>query len=141
MDESNASDKYNIRLCVKTMVHHLIAESFKVILEGKVSVFHAKEVTRWVPDFREDDIAQFKDGSDNHSVGIHKREEYNDDGVIPNSFQSIVNEYNIVENSPEHVENSRRQMENSPDHVENFDVHMENSLENSHKQLENFPNH
>ncbi|GJU53677.1 RNA-directed DNA polymerase, eukaryota, reverse transcriptase zinc-binding domain protein [Tanacetum coccineum] len=99
MDESNASDKYNMRLCVKTMV----------------------------PDFREDDIAQFKDGSDNHSVGIHKREEYNDDGVILDSFQSIVNEYNIVENSPEDVEN--------------FDVHMENSLENSHKQLENFPNH
>ncbi|GJS44121.1 hypothetical protein Tco_0569164 [Tanacetum coccineum] len=57
MDVSNASNKYNMRLCVKTRVHHLIAESFKVILEGKVSVVRAKEVTRWVPNSGEDDIA------------------------------------------------------------------------------------
>nr|GEV57189.1 hypothetical protein [Tanacetum cinerariifolium] len=114
MDESNASNKYNMRLCVKTRVHHLIAESFKVILEGKVLVFRSNEVTGWVPDFREDDIAQFEDGSDNHS------------------------------NSPEHVDNSRGRMGNSPNHVENFDVHVENSheqLDNFHNHVENSSDH
>ncbi|GJT30914.1 hypothetical protein Tco_0911189 [Tanacetum coccineum] len=57
MDDSNASNKYSMRLCVKTRVHHVIIESFKVILEGKVSVVRAKEVTRWVPNSGEDDIA------------------------------------------------------------------------------------
>ncbi|GKC07615.1 RNA-directed DNA polymerase, eukaryota, reverse transcriptase zinc-binding domain protein [Tanacetum coccineum] len=74
MDESNASNKYIMRLCVKT------------------------------------------------TVGIHKWEEENDDEVIPDSFQSIVNEYNIMENSPNHVENSPGQMHNSPNQMENFDV-------------------
>ncbi|GJV48255.1 RNA-directed DNA polymerase, eukaryota, reverse transcriptase zinc-binding domain protein [Tanacetum coccineum] len=145
MDESNASSKYSMRLCVKTRVHHLLSKSFKVILEGKVLVVSAKEVTRWVPDFEEDDIAQSEDGSDNNSVGIHKwEEENNDDEVIPNYFQSILNEYNIMENSP-------GQMESSPNHVENFDVHVENSheqledshdhVENSTEQIENSHNH
>ncbi|GKA93063.1 hypothetical protein Tco_0815049 [Tanacetum coccineum] len=61
-----------MRLCVKTRVHHLIVESFKVILEGKVSVFCAKEVTGWVPDIGDDDTARSEDGSDNNSVGINK---------------------------------------------------------------------
>ncbi|GKD41082.1 RNA-directed DNA polymerase, eukaryota [Tanacetum coccineum] len=100
-----------MHLCVKTRVHHLISESFKVILEGKVSVVRAKEVTRW--------------------------EGENDDEVIPNSFQSIVNEYNIMENFPDDVENSPRKMENSLDHVENYDVQVENSPKISPKQLEN----
>ncbi|GKA51445.1 RNA-directed DNA polymerase, eukaryota, reverse transcriptase zinc-binding domain protein, partial [Tanacetum coccineum] len=145
MDESNASNKYSMRLCVKTRVHHLIAKSFKVILEGKVSVVCVKEVIGWVLDFGEDDITQCKYDSDNNLVGIHKwEEENNDDEVIPNSFQSIVNEYNIMKNSP-------WQMESSPNHVENFDVHVENSheqLEDSHdhvenytEQIENSPNH
>ncbi|GJT16326.1 hypothetical protein Tco_0875032 [Tanacetum coccineum] len=110
----------------------------EVILEGKVSVVHVKEVTGWDPDFREDDIAQSKDGSDNNSIGIHKwEEENNDNEVILISFQSIVNEYNIMENPPNHVENSPGQMENSPNHVENFNDH----LKNSHEQLENSPDH
>ncbi|GJR86610.1 RNA-directed DNA polymerase, eukaryota, reverse transcriptase zinc-binding domain protein [Tanacetum coccineum] len=107
MDEPNASNKYSMCLCVKTRVHHLIVESFKVILEGKVSVVRAKEVTGWVPDFEEGDIAQSEEGSDNNS------------------------------NSPDDVENSSGQMKNSLDHVENYDVHMENSPEISYKQLDN----
>nr|GEV11850.1 hypothetical protein [Tanacetum cinerariifolium] len=51
MDDSNASNKYSMRLCVKTMSQHLTAESFKVILKGKVFVICAKEVTGWVPEF------------------------------------------------------------------------------------------
>ncbi|GJS88275.1 hypothetical protein Tco_0770911 [Tanacetum coccineum] len=87
MDESTASNRYSMRLCVKTRVHHLISESFKVTLEEKVSVVRAKEVTKWVPDFGVDDIAQSEDGSDNNSDGIHKWGEENDDEVIPDSFQ------------------------------------------------------
>ncbi|GKC79600.1 RNA-directed DNA polymerase, eukaryota, partial [Tanacetum coccineum] len=118
---------------------------FKVILEGKVSVVCVKEVVGWVLDFGEDDITQCKYDSDNNLVGIHKwEEENNDDEVIPNYFQSILNEYNIMENSP-------GQMESSPNHVENFDVHVENSheqledshdhVENSTEQIENSHNH
>ncbi|GJZ18941.1 hypothetical protein Tco_0555531 [Tanacetum coccineum] len=69
--------------------------------------------------------------------GLMWKEEENDDEVIPDSFQSIVNDYNIMENSPEHVENYPGKMENSPGHVENFGV----NVENSHEKLENFPNH
>ncbi|GJS13903.1 hypothetical protein Tco_0408375, partial [Tanacetum coccineum] len=58
MDDSKASNKYSMRLCIKTRVHHLIAESFKVILERKVSDVRTKELTRWVPDYGEDGIAQ-----------------------------------------------------------------------------------
>ncbi|GKA84830.1 RNA-directed DNA polymerase, eukaryota, partial [Tanacetum coccineum] len=87
----------------------VIAKSFKVILEGKVSVVRVKEVTRWVPEFREDDIAQSEEGSDNNS------------------------------NSPDGVEKSSGKIENSLDHVENYDVYVENSPEISPKQLENSP--
>ncbi|GJW84631.1 RNA-directed DNA polymerase, eukaryota, reverse transcriptase zinc-binding domain protein [Tanacetum coccineum] len=81
MDESNASSKYSMRLCVKTRVHHLLSKSFKVILEGKVLVVSAKEVTRWVPDFEEDDIAQSEDGSDNNSVGNEAVENVAHEGI------------------------------------------------------------
>nr|GEY28689.1 RNA-directed DNA polymerase, eukaryota [Tanacetum cinerariifolium] len=101
--------------------------------------------------FNRNDIAPSEDGSDNKSVGIHKCEKENDDEVIPDSFQSIVNEYNIIKNSPNHVENSPGKMENFLDHVKNFDVHVdtspdhvENSLvhvENSTKQMDNSPEH
>nr|GEZ65113.1 RNA-directed DNA polymerase, eukaryota [Tanacetum cinerariifolium] len=53
MDDSNVTNKYSMRLCVKTKIQHLITESFKVILGGKVSVVRAKEVIGWVPDFGE----------------------------------------------------------------------------------------
>ncbi|GKC16335.1 RNA-directed DNA polymerase, eukaryota [Tanacetum coccineum] len=116
---------------------HATFNRIPMILKGKVLVVRVKEVTRWVLDFWENDIAQSEDGSDNNSAGIHKWEEENDDQVIPDSFQSIRKEYNIVENSPDHVENSFGKMENSPDHMDNFDVH----VENSHEQLENYPDH
>nr|GEV22514.1 nucleotide-binding alpha-beta plait domain-containing protein [Tanacetum cinerariifolium] len=43
MDDSNSSNKYSMRLCVKITLQHLIAESFKVILKCKVYVVRAKE--------------------------------------------------------------------------------------------------
>nr|GEW70189.1 hypothetical protein [Tanacetum cinerariifolium] len=53
MDTSNILNKYSMRICVKTKVQHIITESFKVILEGKVSIVRAKEVIGWVPEFGE----------------------------------------------------------------------------------------
>ncbi|GJU74850.1 RNA-directed DNA polymerase, eukaryota [Tanacetum coccineum] len=55
--ESNISNKYNMRLCVKTEVKHLIAKSFKVILEGKICVVRGKEVIGWVLDFVEEEMS------------------------------------------------------------------------------------
>ncbi|GJV49452.1 RNA-directed DNA polymerase, eukaryota [Tanacetum coccineum] len=94
MDDSNVTNKYSMRLCVKTKIQHLIAESFKVILRGKVYVVRAKEVTGWVPDFGEQKYIQSEDGSDNHSVGIPNwvDADAEDEEVVPNSFQSNDNE-------------------------------------------------
>ncbi|GKD46852.1 RNA-directed DNA polymerase, eukaryota, reverse transcriptase zinc-binding domain protein [Tanacetum coccineum] len=61
MEDSNASNKYSMRLCIKTTVQLLIAKSFKVILEGKIAVVRAKEVTGWVPKFGLDDNLQQQD--------------------------------------------------------------------------------
>nr|GFA01652.1 RNA-directed DNA polymerase, eukaryota [Tanacetum cinerariifolium] len=55
MDDSNSLNKYCIRLYVKTRVQQLIAESFKVVLRGKISVVRAKEITGWVPEFGQED--------------------------------------------------------------------------------------
>ncbi|GJS99368.1 hypothetical protein Tco_0820538 [Tanacetum coccineum] len=101
MDESNASNKYSMRICVKTRVHHLVVECFKVILEGKVLVVRAKEVTRWVPDFEEDDIAQSKEGSDNNSV-----ENSHDD--VENSLDHVKNYDVHVVSHPDNGGNMRR---------------------------------
>nr|GEU79889.1 hypothetical protein [Tanacetum cinerariifolium] len=45
MDDSNSANKYILRICVKAAFFHLIAESLKVIIKGKVYVVRAKEVT------------------------------------------------------------------------------------------------
>nr|GEY59685.1 hypothetical protein [Tanacetum cinerariifolium] len=44
MDDSNSANKYSLRICAKTTFFHLIAESLKVIINGKVYVVRAKEV-------------------------------------------------------------------------------------------------
>nr|GEV09211.1 RNA-directed DNA polymerase, eukaryota, reverse transcriptase zinc-binding domain protein [Tanacetum cinerariifolium] len=69
MDDSNSANKYSLHICVKTTFFHLIAESLKVIIKGKVYVVRAKEVTGWVPDFREENSDESEDYSDNNSVG------------------------------------------------------------------------
>ncbi|GKF98609.1 hypothetical protein Tco_0297392, partial [Tanacetum coccineum] len=77
-----------MRICVKTKFQHLIAESFKVVLKGKVYVVRAKEVTGWVPDFRIDDTTQSDDISENNSVGIQNWVDTDKVEVIPGSFQN-----------------------------------------------------
>nr|GEV83435.1 RNA-directed DNA polymerase, eukaryota [Tanacetum cinerariifolium] len=116
MDESNASNKYSMRLCVKTMVHRLITKSFKVILKGKVLLVRAKEVTSIVNEYN------FMDNSFDH---------------VENSPGKMQNSPDHLENFNVHMENSHEQLENSPHHVENFTIHVENSTE----QMENFPDY
>ncbi|GJR42045.1 RNA-directed DNA polymerase, eukaryota [Tanacetum coccineum] len=66
---------------LRTNAKHLILESFKVSIKGKVITIRAKEVTGWVPDFGKTD-------SDINSVSIHNWEDTDDDDVvIPDSFQ------------------------------------------------------
>nr|GFC36503.1 RNA-directed DNA polymerase, eukaryota [Tanacetum cinerariifolium] len=104
-----------MRLCVKTKVQHLITKSFKVILKGKVFVIRAKEVTGWVRDFREENSSQSEDASDNNFIGIQNLVDAanDDDDVIPDSFQSNVNENsNVKDNANEgnHVERTQEQL-------------------------------
>ncbi|GJY78913.1 RNA-directed DNA polymerase, eukaryota [Tanacetum coccineum] len=127
IDDSNASNKYSMSLCVKTRVHHLIFESFKAILEGNISCLCKGSHS----------IAQSEDGSDYKLVENSPDHVENSHGQIENSLDH--NSPNHVENSHVYVENSlensAEQIENSPDHVENSYVHVENSLvhvENSH---------
>ncbi|GJT39893.1 RNA-directed DNA polymerase, eukaryota [Tanacetum coccineum] len=97
LDISNVPNKYSMRLCVKTRFQHLIVESFKVSLDGKVYVVRAKEVTGWIPDFREEKYNQSEDGNNNNLVAIHDWEKFDDEEVIPDSFQSHVNVATSVE--------------------------------------------
>ncbi|GKB10317.1 RNA-directed DNA polymerase, eukaryota [Tanacetum coccineum] len=67
MDLSNVLNKYSMRLCVKTYVQHLIVESFKVVLEGKV--FYC---------------------SDDNVVVIHNWVEEEDDEVDPFGLEGLI---------------------------------------------------
>ncbi|GKB61642.1 hypothetical protein Tco_0917828, partial [Tanacetum coccineum] len=74
-----------MRLCVKTRVQHLIAESFKVVLKGKISVVRAKEITGWVHDFGLEDNVQ------SEADKLSLQEEDDDDEDVPVSFQHDAN--------------------------------------------------
>ncbi|GJY20524.1 RNA-directed DNA polymerase, eukaryota, reverse transcriptase zinc-binding domain protein [Tanacetum coccineum] len=108
MDDSNSANKYSMRLCVKTTFFHLIAESFKVIIKGKVYVVRAKEVTGWVPDFGEENSDESEDYSDNNSVGKKNWVESEEGEIIPESVQNDAFIDNIVESEP----NNRDSREN-----------------------------
>nr|GEY17771.1 RNA-directed DNA polymerase, eukaryota [Tanacetum cinerariifolium] len=71
MDDYNSSNKYSIRLCVKTRVQQLIAKSFKVVLRGKILVVHAKEIIGWVLEFIQEDEEQSEEQS---KAGIGRKE-------------------------------------------------------------------
>nr|GEZ40920.1 DIE2/ALG10 family [Tanacetum cinerariifolium] len=69
---------------------HLIAESLKVIIKGKVYVVRAKKVTGWVPDFGEKNSDESDDYSDNNSVGKKNWVESEEGEIIPKSVQNDV---------------------------------------------------
>nr|GEX33925.1 hypothetical protein [Tanacetum cinerariifolium] len=79
--DSDDSNKYSSRLCVRTKANHIILEPVNVAIKGKIITIRAKEVTGWVPTFE-------KSKSDNNSVSIHNWEDY-DDVAISNSFQGF----------------------------------------------------
>nr|GEV98153.1 RNA-directed DNA polymerase, eukaryota, reverse transcriptase zinc-binding domain protein [Tanacetum cinerariifolium] len=82
LDNSNVPNKYSMRVCVKTNVQHIIVESFKVVLEGKIATIRAKEVTGWIPDFdfgddnsspSDDDSKKNATPSKEPSIGSHEQ--------------------------------------------------------------------
>ncbi|GJU40055.1 RNA-directed DNA polymerase, eukaryota [Tanacetum coccineum] len=85
MDDSNSSNKYSIRLCIKTRVQQLIVESFKVVLRGEISVVCAKEITGWVPEFGQEDEKQSKEQSEADKLSLQEEDE--DEEVVPGAFQ------------------------------------------------------
>ncbi|GJU04033.1 RNA-directed DNA polymerase, eukaryota, reverse transcriptase zinc-binding domain protein [Tanacetum coccineum] len=118
MDTSNVPNKYSMRLYVKTKVQHFIAESFKVILEGKVFIVRAKEVTGWVPEFGDGTYSHSDDGSDNNLVGKHDWvEEEDDNEVVQDSFQSHVNVTTREEYSNVKPSNEARPLDNLSEQV------------------------
>nr|GEZ93870.1 RNA-directed DNA polymerase, eukaryota [Tanacetum cinerariifolium] len=111
MDDSNGTNKYSLRICVKTTFFHLIVESLKVIIKGKVYVVRAKEVTGWVPDFGEENSDESEDYSDNNSVGKKNWVESKEGEIIPESVQNDAFIDNIAES--EHINGDSR--ENQPE--------------------------
>ncbi|GJW13142.1 RNA-directed DNA polymerase, eukaryota, reverse transcriptase zinc-binding domain protein [Tanacetum coccineum] len=89
-----------------------------VILEGKVSIVRAKEVTGWVPEFGDGTSSHSDDGSDNNSVGKHDWvEEEDDNEVVQDSFQSHVNVTTREDYSNVKPSNEARPLDNLPEQV------------------------
>nr|GEW42475.1 RNA-directed DNA polymerase, eukaryota, reverse transcriptase zinc-binding domain protein [Tanacetum cinerariifolium] len=100
MDDSNSANKYSLRICVKNTFFHLIAESLKVIIKGKVYVVRGKEVTGWVPTFGEENSDESEDYSDNNSVGKKNWVESEEGEIILESVQNNAFIDNIAESEP-----------------------------------------
>ncbi|GJZ77185.1 RNA-directed DNA polymerase, eukaryota [Tanacetum coccineum] len=94
MDDSNSSNKYSIRLCIKTRVQQLITESFKVVLRGEISVVRAKEITGWVLEFGREDEKQFEEQSEADKLSLQEEDE--DDKVVPGAFQHDANIHVLI---------------------------------------------
>jgi hypothetical protein len=62
---------YSVRLCVKTSVDTLIAESFKIDMGGKMIMIRAKEITGWILEFLEDMSKTKVKGKDYNVVEVH----------------------------------------------------------------------
>ncbi|GJW18812.1 RNA-directed DNA polymerase, eukaryota, reverse transcriptase zinc-binding domain protein [Tanacetum coccineum] len=89
-----------------------------MILEGKVSIIRAKEVTGWVPEFGDETSSHSGDGRDNNSVGKHEWvEEEDDNEVVQDSFQSHVNVTTREEYSNVKPSNEARPLDNLPEQV------------------------
>nr|GFA26917.1 RNA-directed DNA polymerase, eukaryota, reverse transcriptase zinc-binding domain protein [Tanacetum cinerariifolium] len=94
------ANKYSLRICVKTIFFHLITESLKVIIKGKVYVVRAKEVTCWVPDFGEENSDESEDYNDNNSVGKKNWVESEEGEIILEFVQNDAFIDNIAESEP-----------------------------------------
>ncbi|KAI3722133.1 hypothetical protein L2E82_33161 [Cichorium intybus] len=54
-EDSNDNNLYRKRLCIKTLNQQIIMESFKVIVQGKITVVRAREVIGWNPEYINED--------------------------------------------------------------------------------------
>nr|GEX48664.1 RNA-directed DNA polymerase, eukaryota, reverse transcriptase zinc-binding domain protein [Tanacetum cinerariifolium] len=54
IDEQEEGYFHSKRVCVKTKLVDIICESVKIIIKGKTYWVRAKEVTNWIPDFKDD---------------------------------------------------------------------------------------
>nr|GEX56155.1 RNA-directed DNA polymerase, eukaryota, reverse transcriptase zinc-binding domain protein [Tanacetum cinerariifolium] len=109
MDDSNSANKYSLRICVKNTFFHLIVESLKVIIKGKVYVVRAKEVTGWVLNFGEENSDESEDYSDNKSVGKKNWVESKKGEIIPESVQNDAFIDNIAESEPINEDSRKNQ--------------------------------
>ncbi|KAI3789461.1 hypothetical protein L2E82_02257 [Cichorium intybus] len=100
-EDANGTNRYSVRMCVKTILTNLISESCKVVFEGKVTEIRAKEITGWVPDFvvkdyvlnekedaeGEDDVFINKDG-DNFTKDGRSEDDDGESVHVPDSFDN-----------------------------------------------------
>nr|GEX17920.1 RNA-directed DNA polymerase, eukaryota [Tanacetum cinerariifolium] len=90
-DDSEEKYLYHKQICLKTKVHVIINENFKVIIKGVVYWIRSKELDAWVPKFSNetDDSSSDEDGSEN---------DFNDAGNMePGSKQEgFVDDQNFV---------------------------------------------
>ncbi|GJY84363.1 RNA-directed DNA polymerase, eukaryota [Tanacetum coccineum] len=134
LDTSNVPNKYSMRLCVKTRVQHLIAESFKVTIDGKVFIVRAKEVTGWIPEFDEGKHNHSEDGSDNNSIPDWVN---SDEEVVQDTFQPHVNVATHEETpgkedeSPKKVSEQKDSPFGDPFGLEDLIYHLEEVVANS----------
>ncbi|KAL4576528.1 hypothetical protein LXL04_012623 [Taraxacum kok-saghyz] len=69
VEESNGSNLSSVRLCIKTIINSLIKESVKIVVQGKVFILRAKEVTGWIPEFLLDDAGNESDDNNEEFIG------------------------------------------------------------------------
>ncbi|GKD71880.1 RNA-directed DNA polymerase, eukaryota [Tanacetum coccineum] len=62
-DKENLS-LYSKRICIKTKLQQNIFKTFKIIVKGKKNWIRAKEVSRWVPDFLEEEEGEDESNDD-----------------------------------------------------------------------------
>ncbi|PWA99106.1 hypothetical protein CTI12_AA012350 [Artemisia annua] len=68
--DAKGTNMYSVRLCIKTYVDTLIAESFKVNVRGCVTRVRAKEITGWVLEFLDDTSKVEVEGQGENGVAL-----------------------------------------------------------------------
>ncbi|GKD05695.1 RNA-directed DNA polymerase, eukaryota [Tanacetum coccineum] len=64
VEDPNDNNVWKKRLCIKMKTEDLIFESFKIVMQGHVSIVRAREITGWIPNFIDDDSDLSKEGSE-----------------------------------------------------------------------------
>ncbi|PWA48331.1 hypothetical protein CTI12_AA491790 [Artemisia annua] len=120
IDETDSSNRFSIRVCIKTSHHHLIFASTTVTLKGVSYIYRVRELRSWTPNFTSDvgdsdeeesvDNACSKDSDKNEdddaeSVGefIHTEDnKVNHDHVEEGNIQSVGEFIHMEDNKGNH---------------------------------------